>query len=815
MADIPANRTGDDALLLAGLAEEATPAPGPDTSSVSETGTSAAFQTAGPIAYAPALAAPPVIGTGVTEAEILELTNYEISPLTGASGNAVVVLQAGAETGTAAGTFAGSAGNYHVVINVRDEDDGNGNWDLLINGAAQGAFASSRFNPDSTGDSEGTPLSELYGVALNPGDVITVLGDRDGGEPVRIDSIEITEVIPSGFNITTGVTEFEDLDLFGYRPAPQGGASGGEVVRTLSTGVASGIFSGTSGEYELDIDYYIENDGVALWSVRINDIEIANFDGAGAVQGFENREFKTNIALNTGDKISVVGTRVDGAAARLDGFKLTPLTAGINRAPLAVDDAGQMVDTQVLAFDVVSNDSDPDGDPVSVTGFVTPFGRQTLAAGESVTFDTYVATLKADQTITIDPNDGFEGRITLEYILSDGTDTDIGALEVDVFPATALPPVAASFDISSSGARSVELTVTGAPIASRDITVTWDDGTANDTATLASGVSGSFDHTFNGVGVFNVVIASASDVANQETTLRVVTAAAGSPAGDGQVLTGDGGINALLGDGGNDLLVGDAGNDLLRGENGFDILDGGEGADILVGGAGRDVFRYSSMADRGDRIVDFTPGEDQIRVDAAGFGGDLFPGQRVELVVSTGAATFNEDGAFLYNPVSGDLFFDVSGAGFSPPLLLARLEGAPAITARDILVAGDTSLKLTVAGPGADPRADSPAASPPLAAEAPAAEVPAEPAEPALAPAIEAGLDQGHAAQSMQRMSADSFSFDALPPSPAVPPAPSPDPAMEAPAAGQPGAPMAEDGELAAFLEALWLDEIPEDGHAV
>lgn len=811
MADIPANRTGDDALLLARLAEDAALAPEPDTFRVSDTGTSAPFTMAGPIAYAPALEAPPVIGTGVTEAEILELTNYEVETRAGATGNAAIrIVPAPAPaTGTASGTFAGSPGNYHVVFNWIDEDDGVATWTLLVNDTEIGNFSG------ALGTSAGLARSSLFGVTLNTGDVITIQGERNDGELARVDSIEINEIVPSGVTFGAGITEFEDLDLFGYEPADQGGASGGQVVQTFATGIASGIFTGASGEYELDIDHFIENDGVALWSVRINGTEVASFDGAGAIDRFELREFETNVTLNTGDVLSVEGTRVDGAIARLDALKLDPLTAGINRAPLAVDDAGQMVDTQVLAFDVVSNDSDPDGDPVSVTGFVTPFGRQTLAAGESVTFDTYVATLNADQTVTIDPNDGFEGRITLEYILSDGTDTDIGALDVDVFPANALPPVGASFDISSSGARSVELTVTGAPIASRDISITWDDGTANDTATLASGVSGSFDHTFNGVGVFNVVIASASDVANQETTLRVVTAAAGSPAGDGQVLSGDGGINALLGDGGNDLLVGDAGNDLLRGENGFDILDGGEGADILVGGAGRDVFRYSGMADRGDRIVDFTPGEDHIRVDAAGFGGDLFPGQRVELVVSTGAATFNEDGAFLYNPVSGDLFFDVSGAGFSPPLLLARLEDAPAITARDILVAGDTSLELTVTGPGADPRADSPAASPPLAAEAPAAD---DPAEPAQAPAVEAGLDQGHTAQSLQRMNADSFSFDALPPSPAVPLAPSQELAMAAPAAEgpeEPGSPMAEDGELAAFLDALWLDENPQDGHAV
>ncbi|MEL6211136.1 MAG: hypothetical protein AAFR44_13350, partial [Pseudomonadota bacterium] len=248
----------------------------------------------------------------------------------------------------------------------------------------------------------------------------------------------------------------------------------------------------------------------------------------------------------------------------------------------------------------------------------------------------------------------------------------------------------------------------------------------------------------------------------------------------------------------------EAGDDLLRGEAGVDLLSGGPGADILVGGDGRDEFRYSSTDEGGDRIVDFTPGIDKIRVDAAGFGGDLFPGQRVELVVATGAATFNEDGAFLYNPVSGDLFYDVSGAGFSPPVLLATLEGAPAITARDILVAGGQTPGLTVTGPGDDPRGDGPASAPPLG-------------EDNAAPA--ALSDQGHASQSLERMStSDTFDFSAFP-APASGSAtasvtPEPLAATDATESTLAPLPANPDPALDAFMESLAL-ETPDDGFAV
>jgi len=43
---------------------------------------------------------------------------------------------------------------------------------------------------------------------------------------------------------------------------------------------------------------------------------------------------------------------------------------------------------------------------------------------------------------------------------------------------------------------------------------------------------------------------------------------------------------------------------------GNDVLIGGAGADTLYGQAGSDVFKYGSIDDAGDRIADFTPGED-------------------------------------------------------------------------------------------------------------------------------------------------------------------------------------------------------------
>jgi Bacterial Ig domain/RTX calcium-binding nonapeptide repeat (4 copies) len=64
------------------------------------------------------------------------------------------------------------------------------------------------------------------------------------------------------------------------------------------------------------------------------------------------------------------------------------------------------------------------------------------------------------------------------------------------------------------------------------------------------------------------------------------------------------------------LISGSNGRDDLTGlgTDGSDRIIGGSGADILKGGGGSDVFVYTSVRDTGDRIVDFTVGEDVIEL---------------------------------------------------------------------------------------------------------------------------------------------------------------------------------------------------------
>lgn len=143
----------------------------------------------------------------------------------------------------------------------------------------------------------------------------------------------------------------------------------------------------------------------------------------------------------------------------------------------------------------------------------------------------------------------------------------------------------------------------------------------------------------------------------------------------------------LEGGAGNDSLTGSANDDILIGGVGNDTLIGRAGADSLTGGEGQDSFRFNNRHQGGDTITDFVAADDQILIRAAGFGGGLVAGSAISQDQFTlGTAATDAGNPFIYNDVSGELFFDRDGSGKQSQVLLATLTGAPTISNADIVV---------------------------------------------------------------------------------------------------------------------------------
>lgn len=110
-------------------------------------------------------------------------------------------------------------------------------------------------------------------------------------------------------------------------------------------------------------------------------------------------------------------------------------------------------------------------------------------------------------------------------------------------------------------------------------------------------------------------------------------------------LMGKAGADVLRGGGGADRLFGNGGGDVLSGGLGRDELAGQRGRDTLTGGGGADLFVFAKRHGA-DRITDFTPGADRIRLDVEGleFSGLLIRAEGADTRIETGHGTITLTG---------------------------------------------------------------------------------------------------------------------------------------------------------------------------
>jgi uncharacterized repeat protein (TIGR01451 family) len=177
------------------------------------------------------------------------------------------------------------------------------------------------------------------------------------------------------------------------------------------------------------------------------------------------------------------------------------------------------------------------------------------------------------------------------------------------------------------------------------------------------------------------------------------TAQLDNAAGD-QILFGTPNTDNLIGGSGKDIIDGLDSNDALNGADGNDILRGGSGNDVLTGGTGGDSFVFGSPTEGIDIIEDFTSSEgDRIVVSSVGFGGGLTPDAVLEQSqFALGTTSTDRDDRFIYDPATGNLFFDPDGIGSTPQQQIANLNGKPSLSATDIFVSGSSTtptIKIT------------------------------------------------------------------------------------------------------------------------
>lgn len=152
------------------------------------------------------------------------------------------------------------------------------------------------------------------------------------------------------------------------------------------------------------------------------------------------------------------------------------------------------------------------------------------------------------------------------------------------------------------------------------------------------------------------------------------------------LLHGGNGGDLIVGNDGNDTIFGDAANDSLQGGNGNDVIIGGAGADQLTGGTGQDVFvmdTLPTLATEFDTIRDFSLVDDNISLSSAAFtalagvAGGVLPATAFR----SGTQATTVDQHVIYNPATGNLYYDADGSGGGAMVQIAFFSTRPALTA--------------------------------------------------------------------------------------------------------------------------------------
>ena len=546
---------------------------------------------------------------------------------------------------------AGFTGEDTFEYSVEDEGGNISTATVTVTVGDTGPNAPATPVDDMATTDEDTPvvINVLSNDTDPEGDVLTVV---DASEPVNGTVV----INPDGTVTYTPNAGFSGQDTFEYTVEDAGGSYSTAVVFVqVGDGDLPPVATDDADTTDLDTPVVIDvlgNDsdpeGEALTvtdtTEPLNGSVVINADGTVTYTpdaGFTGTDtFDYTITDPAGNESTATVTVVVEDPADLP--------------PVATDDADTTdLDTPVV-INVLGNDSDPEGEALTVTGTTEPLNGSVV--------------INADGTVTYTPDAGFTGTDTFDYTITDPAGNESTAtVTVVVEDPADLPPVATddanSTDVGTpvviavlandSDPEGEALTVAGVTDPANGSVVINADGTVTYTP----------DAGFTGTDTFDYTI---TDPAGNESTATVTvmvqdpampdgivsgtpnddlidTGYTGDPDGDlidandqiipGEdvnddiVRAGDGADTVLAGDGdddvqggtGDDDLSGEAGDDSLFGEEGNDIIDGGDGDDTIDGGDGRD----SVGGGDGNDVID-TSGSDPL-IDE-----QVFPGLPVD-----------------------------------------------------------------------------------------------------------------------------------------------------------------------------------------
>ncbi|MBL4613139.1 MAG: tandem-95 repeat protein, partial [Emcibacter sp.] len=354
------------------------------------------------------------------------------------------------------------SGDHYDPNNVEDVGIGSPQFQVFVNGEAVIVDGQSTFTVEAErGDWELFRFEAAPGTDINSVEVKFVndaydgSDDRDGDGVIGEDRNLIVDKINiggeaneagefiGGYTLEAEDAHYDAPNSDGYEVMPWAGTLTFDTSDLDMVAVASG--EGDSA-IALDINATVSDPSETL-SVTISGVP----DGAELSAGTDNGDGSWSLSpeqlegltvtppedYSGSFDLSISATSTDGADTATSSTTLTVAVSAVNNAPVAVADVFSGTEDQTISGNVLDNDSDVDGDSLSVVA-------ETIATANGGTVE-----IGADGSFVYSPAENYSGEDSFSYSLSDGTTTDSGLVTLEV-AAVNDGPIVGNIDLGAT-----------------------------------------------------------------------------------------------------------------------------------------------------------------------------------------------------------------------------------------------------------------------------------------------------------------------------------------------------------------------------
>ena len=328
--------------------------------------------------------------------------------------------------GTSAQYSGKATGSYHYLVEACETPLGQLEECVELGRATATVVLPPNLPPVAVDDAARTP----YQTAI----VIDVLANDTDAD----DDVLTVTAVTTPANGTAKITSNNTRVTY----TPQSGYSGADTFDyTVSDGTDSDMASvSVTVNRRPEVDAQFNQSVITLGdsvTLRWTSSNTSRCSGMPSINSTATEGTKTYTPLSAGTfevTVTCTGPGTSGSAS-------ATASVTVNTPPTVLDDTAQTAFETAIVIEVLANDSDADGDDLTVTAVTTP------ASGTAA----ITADADGDNTlVTYTPQSGYSGADAFDYTVSDGTDTGTGTVSVTVDSATPpRPMVTASFDQSS------------------------------------------------------------------------------------------------------------------------------------------------------------------------------------------------------------------------------------------------------------------------------------------------------------------------------------------------------------------------------